>query len=140
VTVCTQEEPFRVRLAAPIAIQDTTRPDYYAVFLAVEEQADDRHQRLHALRATLLATLEPMREDLRPELLEQPFLPHVTLALGLGEIEANRLVRAMRDDPLEAEFSVGVIWLVALLRGDGARYDRYPILLGRVDPLELLRD
>jgi 2'-5' RNA ligase len=137
--VCAHEEPFMLRLAEPVAIQDMTRPDYHAVFLLVEEDGGDT-QRLHQLRMALLADLAPLREDLRPELLEQRFLPHVTLALGLGEAEAAKLVKAMHADPLVAEFTVEVIWLVVQTPSEGKRVERIPIALGRVAPVELLRD
>ena len=146
---CADRKPFPVRLAEPLSVRDTTRPDYCAVFLAVADQVeyqgvedeDDRpHQQLHELRETLLAALEPLREDIRPELLEQPFLPHVTLALGLGETEATHLVRAIREDPLIAEFVVETVWLVRQRSGEEKRYDRYPIPLGGIARAEMWRD
>ncbi|MCC6457308.1 MAG: 2'-5' RNA ligase family protein [Caldilineaceae bacterium] len=137
---CVQWRPFAVRFAAPMSVQDTTRPDYCAVFLAVEDLKDAEQQRLHDLRESLLTALEPLREDVRPELLEKPFLPHVTLALGLGEAEALKLVQAMRAEPLEAEFVVESVWLVRQTPGEEKRYERYPIPLGGVARAELLRD
>jgi 2'-5' RNA ligase len=137
--VCVHEEPFLVRLAEPVAIQDMTRPDYHAVFLLVDED-DGETERLRQLRMALLADLAPLREDLRPELLEQRFMPHVTLALGLGESEAARLVKAIRADPLIAEFMVEVVWLVVRTPNEGGRVERIPVPLGRVSPVELLRD
>ena len=198
--VCAERKPFAVRLAAPISVRDTTRPDYCAVFLTIEDQdetepegtaqrdgelsgegkstdgqsvdgqstagqdtdgqsmeaqdgaeqagkdqvaaAQDNAQYgpLYELREALLTSLEPLRKDIRPELLEQPFLPHVTLALGLGETEASRLVRAMNADPLAAEFDVDTIWLVRQTLREEKRYERYPVPLGGVARAELLRD
>jgi hypothetical protein len=156
-----------VRLAAPIAMPDSTRSDYYAVFLTVktleqeqreqasQEQAnqeptnkepvnqepvnkepvhkedENQHDRLHALRNKLLAALQPLREDLRPQLVEQPFLPHVTLALGLSESEAQALVRTVRAEPVAGEFKVDAVWLVTQTSDNGPRFDRQPIPLGR---------
>jgi 2'-5' RNA ligase len=137
---CVHWKPFTVCFAAPMSVKDTTRPDYCAVFLAVEDQGDEQHQPLHELRETLLTALEPLREDVRPELLEKPFLPHVTLALGLGEAEARKLVQAMRAEPLEAEFLVEAIWLVRQTPGEEKRYERHSIPLGGVARAELLRD
>jgi 2'-5' RNA ligase len=138
--VCAHEEPFRLCLDTPVAVQDTTRPDYAALFLTVKGVGEGDDRRLHELRHTLLTALEPLREDLRPQLVEMPFLPHVTLALGLGETEAAQLVRAIRAEPIEAEFMVEVIWLVVQTIAETTRYDRYPISLGKVSPVELLRD
>lgn len=138
--VCNEEETFIARFGAPLAVQDMTRPDYYAVFLGIEAAESEAESRLHALREKLLVALEPIREDVRPELLAQPFLPHVTLALGVGEVEANRIVKAMRSELPSAEFPVDVIWLVTQSVGDSARFERYPLALGRVAPAELMRD
>jgi 2'-5' RNA ligase len=137
---CVELEPFRLRLDGPVAVQDTTRPDYSALFLTVKGVDEEDDRRLHALRDALLSALETMREDLRPRLIEMPFLPHVTLALGLGEAEAAHLVRAIRAEPIEAEFEVEVIWLIAQIHAGTTRYERYPITLGKVSPAELLRD
>lgn len=130
-SVCAEQTPFGVRFGAPLAVQDITRPDYFAVFLTVEDdQGAGEGGPLHQLRALLLAVLEPVREDARPVLLEQSFLPHVTLALGLGEVEANRVVKSLRAEAIMAEFTVATLWLVT--QSPGARFERYPVALGRV--------
>lgn len=143
-SICAQEKPFMVRLATPVAVQDVTRPGYQAVFLLLEEQVleeqDENQPRPQDLRAALLLALAPLRADVRPELLQQPFLPHVTLALGLGESEAAKMVQAMRADPLAAEFMVEVIWLLVQTPNDGGRVERHSISLGRVSSAEYLRD
>ena len=129
--VCKDEMPFSVRFGAPLAVQDATRPDFAALFLKVEEVATNGEEgRLAALRSNLLAALTPVREDVRPQLTEMPFMPHVTLALGLGESEASKLVQQMRVEPIVAEFRVEVIWLVTQTFGDGGRFVRQPIALG----------
>lgn len=156
--VCAHEEPFTVHFAAPSALQDSTRPDYFAVFLAVEgvtqdaeDEADtadddetegehDAVQPIRHLRQKLLDTLQPLREDLYPQLVAQRFFPHVTLALGLGELEAQKLVREIRAEPLTAEFKVEVVWLVTQTFGEGGRFERQPIPLGQVAAAELMRD
>jgi 2'-5' RNA ligase len=137
--ICAQKKPFPVRVATPVAVQDVTRPGYQAVFLLLEEQGDEP-TRLQNLRDALLQALAPLREDLRPELLQQPFMPHVTLALGLGEAEAAAMVQAMRAEPLSAEFMIEIIWLLIKTPTDGGRFDRHAFPLGGVVAAELLRD
>ena len=143
--------PLTLHFAEPVAVPDVTRPGYFAVLLKVEEQdaqaassaqavsdevveADDvpLPTRLTQLRQQLLDALRPMRQDLRPQLVEQRFAPHVTLALGLGEIEARTLVRHLRAEPITAEFTVDTIWLLTHIAGEQARVDRQAIPLGRV--------
>lgn len=138
--VCEKEMPFAVRFGAPLAVQDSTRPNFAALFLKIEEvptngDSGDGVARLVSLRSNLLTALAPVREDVRPQLTELPFLPHVTLALGLGESEANRLVRQMRAEPIVADFGVEVIWLVIQTSGEGGRVIRQPIALGTATPL-----
>jgi 2'-5' RNA ligase len=139
--VCAQVPAFNVRFAAPVAVQDSTRPDYYIVFLTVEEAlADGEEEHLHKLRNALLAALDGQREDIRPKLVEQPFVPHVTLAIGLGELEARKLAQEMRAEPLVAEFKVEAIWLVMQTVGEGAKFERQPIPLAKATPVTLSPD
>jgi len=138
-------KPFVLRIAEPIAVQDKTRPDYFALFLTVESSPtiDDKpemHDRkpLHELQERLRLALDPQRQDLHPGIVGQPFLPHVTLALGLGESEARGLVRELRLQPLAAQFEVHTIWLVIQSNGDTLYTHRYPVALGSqtdIDPL-----
>ena len=154
--LCLHEEPFLLRFGAPIAVQDSTRADYSAVFLGIEgvdsdsrsgnkselhdteEVVEDQH--IFGLRQRILDVLEPLREDMYPQLVMQKFLPHVTLALGVSELEAEKLVREIRAEPLTAEFKVEVVWLVTQTFGEGGRFERQPIALGKIAPAEVMRD
>jgi 2'-5' RNA ligase len=146
--VCATEQPFEVRFGLPLAVQDSTRQGYAALFLAVEgvdnnhvlptEQAD--MSPLHTLRDRLLEALAPLRDDLYPTLVEQHFHPHVTLALSLAESEASRLVREMRADPVSAQFTVEQVWLVTQMAGEGGRIEREAVPLGRKAAGDLWRD
>lgn len=140
-TVCEQTDPFTLHLAEPTAHPDSTRPGYQAVFLTVPDAEADDYRRLVALRERLLAALEGVREDIQPEISAQPFLPHVTLALSLGEDEAMRLVRDLRADGIQAEFRVGELWALTFPReGSDAKPERTAIPLGSLPPLGLLSD
>jgi 2'-5' RNA ligase len=129
-------EPFRVRFAGPVAEQDWTRPRYHAVLLKLDDDNPGEHETLAQLRRKLLDALAPVRTPLRPELEEQEFVPHVTLALGVGEREANRLVNAIRADPLEAEFDVGSVWIVNVWTSDrpDPRIDRVEVRFPSTPP------
>jgi 2'-5' RNA ligase len=72
--------------------------------------------------------------------MEQPFLPHITMALGLSESEARSVVREMRAEPVDAEFRVDSVWLVVQEVGDGARVERQQIPLGGVELVALRQD
>jgi 2'-5' RNA ligase len=133
---CASIEPFIVRLAEPVAVQDRTRQNYFALFLSVEsiQKLDEpkvatEEQPLSRLREALLAALEPLRADVHPQLVEQAYLPHITLALGLGESEARKLVRELRAQPITANFIVDTVWLIAQGANEAARTDRYPLPL-----------
>ncbi len=124
--------PFVVRLRAPIAVQDVTRPDYHAVFLTVDDADQANHYSIRALREDLLAALAEVRLNVRPELTFQTFLPHITLALSLAKEEAELLVRAIRADPLEAEFEVEAICVMQQtpVEGRDSKVQQHLIELG----------
>lgn len=141
-TICRETEPFKVHLAEPSAHPDPTRPGYLAVFLTVPEDAyTEDHHRLLELRERLMAAVADAREFIRPELLDQPFMPHVTLALSLSENEAQRMIRDLRADSMQAEFRVAQIWQLTTF-GEGAekQVERTAIHLGTPPPLGLLSD
>lgn len=136
-SVCVQVEPFVVRLAEPVAVQDRTRQNYFALFLTVESSQEvegigvaTEGQPLFHLREKLLSGLESLREDLHPQLVEQAYLPHITLALGLAESEAQKLVRELRAQPFVAQFWVETVWLIIQGDSGGGRVERYSLPLG----------
>ena len=106
----------------------------------MRRQIDEEHSPLHALRNKLLATLEPVREDLTSTTNRVAILAPCDVGVGIAESEARKLVQAIRADPIVAEFKVEVIWMIAQYVGEEARFERYPIPLGRVARVELLRD
>ena len=111
--VCRAKDPFVLRLTMPMAVPDRTRQDYFAVFLAVAEGAETGRAEASALHDDLDRALASYKHDLLPEVSSRPFLPHVTLALGLSEREAGRVVRACAESSLAAEFSVDVVTVFA---------------------------
>ena len=138
--VCAQAEPFDLHLAEPTAYPDPTRPGYQAVFLTVPEAEVEDHRRLESLREGLMTTLADVREDVKPELAEQPFLAHLTLALSLGEAEATRVVRALRADGIQAEFRVDEVWVLTRTGDADAKLERTAVPLGPPQPIGLLSD
>lgn len=111
--VCRVHEPFTLQLTKPLAVADRTRQDYFAVFLAAEEDADSGYAKIAALRDDLDQALAPVKHDLQPEVLSRPFLPHITLALGVSEREAGHVVCACVESGLTAEFAVEGVTLFA---------------------------
>jgi len=129
--VCRKHEPFTLRLNVPLAVADRTRQDYFAVFLAAGEDAESGRAAATALRDDLAAALGQYREDLLPEVSERPYLPHITLALGLSEREASRIVRICMTAGLAAEFAVETVTLTARPAGGGeASTEQVAIALG----------
>ncbi len=89
--VCRRTKTFTLCLDVPKAVPDITRPDYFAVFLAAAEEWETGFAEAVTLRAALAHTLAAQRNDLLPEVSARPFLPHITLALGVSEREARRI-------------------------------------------------
>lgn len=124
---------FRLRLGAAVVEDDVTRPQFHAVFIQVDEVVGEDPPVLSRLQQAVASALAPVRQEANPKLEAIPFTPHLTLALGVGDSEARRLVNAWRNDPLEAEFGVDAVWLV-LMWPDAAReqrIDRIPIALAK---------
>ncbi len=139
--VCQNLSLFRVRLAEPVAVQDATRPGYCAVFLTVNQTKDIDHNRLMAAYTAVNAAVSDMMGDTHAGLAEQPFLPHVTLALGIGEAEAARMVRNLKAEPIEAKFLVDELTLVLMYgQGSDRRVEKRPLPLGPPKPIGLLSD
>ena len=128
--VCADAEPFDLHLAEPTAHPDPTRPGYQAVFLTIPEAGDEDRERMERLRDRLMTALADVRQDVKPELAEQPFLPHVTLALSLGEAEATKIVQELRADGIRAEFRVDEVWVLVRPSGPDAKLTRTAVPLG----------
>lgn len=140
-TVCQKLSPFRVRLAEPVAVQDATRPDYKAVFLAVAQDKDLDHNYLFAAYTAVNAAVADMTHGTHAGLAEQPFLPHITLALSIGEMEAARMVKNMKADPIQAKFRVDELSLVLMItQGTDRRVEKRSLPLGPPKPVGLLSD
>jgi len=132
VAACRQHKPFLLRLNVPLVVPDRTRQDYFAVFLAAGEGGESGLAAATALHHGLAAALGPYREDLLPEVSERPYLPHVTLALGLSEREARRVVRACVAAGLAVEFTVEAVTVTARsAEADNASAEQVAIPLGR---------
>ncbi len=135
---CVNFTPFEIALSYPVATQDRTRPHYQAVFLAFADEENLGRKKLIQLQREIDRLLGPVRRDVKPELNQQTYVPHITLALGLAEAEATRMVNDIRNDNLVAEFVVDEISLLALLdgAGDEAQMQRHAIKLGIPVPAE----
>jgi len=132
--VAARHAPVEVHLTHLTVVPDWTRQGYYAVFLAPPAEVGSGLRRLTALQHDLDEQLAPLRDDRFPEIVHRAYLPHVTLALGLSETEAHKMVGAARSDGLVAEFRVEQIWLKQ--DGDPAeKADEAPV--GRLTPYAL---
>ncbi|GIV77961.1 2'-5' RNA ligase family protein [Litorilinea aerophila] len=110
--VCARYHPFEVRLAQPRAVPDWTRPRYHAVFLSFTDQDDMGMRVLRRLQEELDQATAELRSDLYPELKRTDFIPHITLALGLAQPEADEMVEQLREIGLAAQFVVDTLWMV----------------------------
>lgn len=110
--VCQTIAPFDLRLNTPLLVEDVTRPGYFAVFLTPDPEAHDGVAHLHMLYKQVRLTLDSLGTTDLFGLDGKPFLPHVTLALGLGEPDAAKILQTMRGDPVDVELLVDAIWLL----------------------------
>lgn len=110
--VCRKFAPLALEFGDATSVRDVTRPGYHAVFLVLSDPDANASAALFRLRAEIDAQLAEVRAPVREELDGQAFLPHITLALGLSEAEAQTMVNTLRSDGLRAAFSVDAVWLI----------------------------
>lgn len=127
--VCAEVAPFDLRLGSPAVVPDLTRPAYHALFLTPGADTDVGIAEILYLRRAVDRALEPVRTWLHPELDRPPFLPHITLAMGIAESEAHKLLQSLRVEPLVAEWSVDTVWL-QIYRDDAKTPEQRPFALG----------
>jgi hypothetical protein len=109
---CSEFAPFALKLDRVITEKHWRRPEQ-AVLLVGDETAlvTDPIMRL---RSALSEALAPWKRDLRPEISQQPFAPHLSLTIGLPQPEAEQLALAAAQQHLAIEFIVDVVWLLKL--------------------------
>ncbi len=111
-TVCQHHRTFQLNLDNPVAEQDWTRPDYRAVMLTIRNPDSPGAEQVQSLQQELIASTADLRTDSRTEVSEKDFLPHVTLAIGIAEVEANEMTSKIRADGLRVSLSVERVWLI----------------------------
>lgn len=132
-TVCRRHSAFQLRLDNPVAEQDYTRAGYFAVMLTARDREETGLDALGLLRRDLLAATDDLRTDKRPPAADDEYMPHVTLALGLGQPEAERMVNHIRTDGLTVRFFVEKIALVIFAStSDGQQVTQLPFTLAGV--------
>ncbi len=91
-TIAARNVSFPLHLTEVIALPDVTRTGYSTVFLDCTDEKAANYAPVFDLQDDITATLAPVRRDAQSAVSEQPFRPHVTLALTVSELEANQLV------------------------------------------------
>lgn len=115
--VVQRHRAYTLRLDHPVAEPDLTRADYRIVMLT--PRTGGGFLRLSALQAELTEAILAVAHDLRPEITSRHFAPHLTLALGVAEMEAARIVSHARAANLNIEFWVQALWLLHFVPGEG---------------------
>lgn len=110
--VCTHYRPLDIHLTSIVAMQDWTREAYRGVFLVPPAESGSGVRRLTALQHEFGAVLGDEVIDLAPEVTRRKFAPHITLALGVSELEAEKMVSQARAEGIVAEFTVARVWLL----------------------------
>ena len=116
--VCADYDTFTIDFGQAVAVKDWTRPQFQAVFLTCVDEAIPGYQEMLRLRQELDGLDLPDRQELRPELRQQTLKPHVTLALGLADVEAASLVKEVRMAGLHVELVIDAVWLMVAAADD----------------------
>ncbi|HAI21967.1 MAG TPA: hypothetical protein DCM14_08760 [Clostridiales bacterium UBA8153] len=101
---------FRVVLDEVRSERHITKPGLYLVYLAGRHPT--ANVELASLRASLAAGLEGLKVDASPLVARHPFVPHISLTLGLPEPEALLLKARAEQDGLHVTFRAKKISLV----------------------------
>lgn len=110
--VCAHYHPLDIHLTSIVAKQDWTREAYRGVFLMPPAEPGSGIRRLTALQREFAVRLREKMIDRAPELTRRGFAPHITLALGVSEEEAEKMVSQARAKGIVAQFAVERIWLL----------------------------
>ncbi len=133
-SVCVRYRPINLRFTNVVSVPDWTREGYRAVILEPPSDAasGEDMERFAALQRELSQALSDMGALVKPELLDRPFAPHITLALSVSEMEADHMVSQIRAQGLVAEFTVDRVWLLQFAgsHNGGTLIERRDIPLG----------
>lgn len=105
-----ERREFRVVLDQVRSERHLTKPGLHLVYLAGQHPTVNAE--LASLRASLAAGLEDLKVDASAAVARHPFVPHVSLTLGLPEPEALLLKARAEQDGLRISFRVKKISLV----------------------------
>lgn len=94
-----------------------TKPGLYLVYLSGANPSVNWE--MTSLQASVAAALEGMKVDITPAVSRHPFVPHLSLTLGLPEPEARLLKARVERDGLKVEFRVRKLTLVEFSTAPG---------------------
>jgi len=106
---------FAVTLDTTRVERHLLRPDQFLVYLTGSNLGTNRE--LLSLRAAVVTALEGMKIDLSPAVSRHPFMPHLSLTLGLPGPEARQLQARAERDGLRVQFTVRRLTLLETTAG-----------------------
>jgi hypothetical protein len=110
--MCAAHPPFLIHLDEVVSDRHWRDPRLNAVMLVSCQRDEEGCRALVRLRESLRAELEPLKRDVHPELSARGYVPHLSLTLGVPELDAARLLEMARASGLEVEFTVENICLL----------------------------
>ena len=111
--VCQTNASFDINLDRVSRQRHLVRENLETVMLV--ESQPDTSAGLYELRSTLLANLRRIKEDgdITRKVAARPYLPHLSLTMGLPQEDARALAKSARDAELSAQFQVDRVHLVS---------------------------
>jgi 2'-5' RNA ligase len=116
-SVCATYAAFEICFDSVVCDAYWVEPDLRTVLLVSSSRDQEGYRTLVNLHRSLHIELEQVARDVRPEVSDRPYVPHLSLTAGLPEPEAVKVMEAARAAQLKVEFVVRSISLLEFVQG-----------------------
>jgi len=122
-TVCTTHVPFEICFDSVVCDAYWVEPDLRTVLLVSSSRYQEGYRALVRLHRSLRGELADVTRDVRPEVSDRPYVPHLSLTAGLPAPEAVKVMEAAQAAQLKVEFVVRSISLLEFVEGTEGEKD-----------------
>ncbi len=121
--VCTNYAPFEIRFDSVMCDAYWVEPHLRTVLMVSSSHDEDGCRALVDLHRSFRKELARVASDVRPEVSDRPYVPHLSLTAGIPQPAALELMEAARAARLKVEFVVRKISLLEFVEGTEGEKD-----------------